>query len=167
MKKQVALKCEIEWNILSLSEWNDLFGTLPYSTLSQSYPYARAYCALHHLNARWGVIKIDGSVAGLVQVFEVSLLNKLFHSVMIDRGPLWCTGYDTPEVFEAFLKALRKIYPMRIGRKMRLIPEVPNDAQYIGILNKFYRQISPEGYQTVLIDLRKDLEELRAGFHSK
>ena len=48
-----------------------------------------------------------------------------------------------------------------------MIPEVPNDAQYIGILNKFYTQVSPDGYQTVLVDLKKSEEDLRAGLHSK
>ena len=165
--KASVMECRIEWNSLSLGAWNKLFYKLPYSTISQSYEYARAYCALNHLRARWGVILIDGEQAGLVQLFEVSILGKLLYTVIVDRGPLWFEGYNTIEVFSAFLQVFHKEFPKRIGRKVRFIPEVPKDDRYQALISEYYKNNLGAGYQTILLDISQGEEKIRENLQSK
>ena len=156
------MNCTIEWNVLSKQEWERRFTAVPRSTLLQSHPYAKAMCALNHQRVRWGLIKIDGQEAGLVQMLEAGALG--FHAWMIDRGPLWFEGYGKPAHLEAFITEINNQFPKRFGRKRRFIPEIKMNGDTVRILNaRGFRDQSRESYQTVWLDLRKDIETLRAG----
>ena len=71
-----AMKCEINWNSLGLEEWQKRFGTIAHSNILQSYPYAQACAKTYGQKAQWGLIKMGGKEAGLVQILEKSYNTK-------------------------------------------------------------------------------------------
>lgn len=153
------MKCEIEWNSLSLKQWEKRFKTVSRSNLLQSYEYGIATARLNHQKPRWGLIKIDGIEAGLVQILEAGLLGNLIHAVMIDRGPLWFDGFGTDAHFNAFCQRLSAEFPRRIGRKRRFIPEAKNSEDIQKILkNAQFQRKNPHNYETLCINLQ-DYEE--------
>lgn len=118
------INCEIKWNILPLGEWQKRFNQISQSNILQSYDYAIATCRLNKQSARWGLIKIDGQEAGLVQIIEARALFSLFHAVILDRGPLWFDGFGSAIHVSSFFTEIDKQFPKRWGRKRRIIPEL-------------------------------------------
>ena len=116
--------CEIQWNVLSLEEWEKRFNVIPRSNILQSYNYAKAAAATHRQKARWGLILIDGQEAGLVQLMEASVLWRLFHAVILDRGPLWFDGFGHAVHLKLFFDEFNRQFPLRFGRKRRILPEM-------------------------------------------
>lgn len=150
-------KCEIAWNVLSVSEWEERFKEIRRSNLLQSYEYALAMCPINQQSARWGLIRLNGQEAGLVQIMEVGLLNKLVHVVMLDRGPLWFDGYGTQDDIASFFTEYDRVFKPRIGRKRRIIPETAHD------ILPFKRKLAYPPYQTIWLDITHDENGLREG----
>ena len=120
---------------------------------------------MNRQKARWGLIEIEGSPVGLVQIFENGLCNNLFHAIILDRGPLWFEGCGSDAHFESFIKTFRQEFPKRWGRKIRFIPELANTRNIDPLLRSygFQRQGTP-AYQTIWLDLRPDMELIKKGF---
>ncbi len=148
-------ECAIEWNGLSLADWEARFSRVRRSNLLQSYSYAQAACAVNRQRARWGLIKIDGQEAGLLQLFEAGFLG--LHAVILDRGPLWLPGCGTPAHLAAFFAAFDREFPRRFGRRRRIIPETGT------VLIPYQAAPGVKPYQTIWVDLSQDEEQLRAG----
>lgn len=151
-------ECVIEWNVLSLPAWEARFKSVRRSNLLQSYPYAQAASARNRQRVRWGLIRIDGHEAGLVQIFEAGFMG--LHAVILDRGPLWFAGYGAPDHLSAFFAAFDKAFPRRFGRRRRIIPEV---AQEQALLVPYRQRAGVLPYQTIWLDLSQDEESLRQG----
>ncbi len=150
--------CRIEWNVLSLPDWETRFNSVRRSSLLQSYPYAQAASVMNRQRPRWGLIRIDGQEAGLVQIFEAGFMG--LHAVILDRGPLWFTGYGAPEHLVAFFAAFDSAFPRRFGRRRRIIPELMQD-QALCVPYQDVAGVKP--YQTIWLDLSQDETLLRDG----
>lgn len=163
------MKCEIQFNTLSLPEWEARFSKIKRSNLLQSYPYAQAACRVYKQTARWGLILIDGHDAGLIQILEAGFLWNFFHGVMIDRGPLWFDGFGGAAHLSCVLKELRRLFPRRFGRRVRFLPEIEDGSAAQGLMTQagWQRKEDEPGYQTLWLDLRPDLKTLRAGLDRK
>lgn len=148
--------CYISWKALSFTEWNERFSRVKRANLLQSYSYAHAMCKLNNQTARWGMIEIDGVEAGIVQILEAGLLKNAIHAIILDRGPLWFDGFGNENHIKSFFTTFNQQFPARFGRKRRIIPETDLDLTSLGLKK------SNKGYETLSIDLRKDLETLRA-----
>ena len=160
--------CAIEWNTLNLQEWEQHFSKISQSTLLQSYFYAQAACSVNYQRARWGLIKIDGMAAGLVQILEASVLGRLFHAVILDRGPLWFEGYGDDSHFEAFLETLNREFPARFGRRRRFIPEITDRPAVRALLERNgFKRRGAETYQTIWLGLTPNLETLHKNLKKK
>jgi len=153
--------CEIEWNTLSLAQWESRFAKIVRPNLLQSYEYGIAVARLNHQKPRWGLIKINAQDAGLVQIFETGLFGNLIHTVIIDRGPLWFNGFGTEDHFEAFCQALNTEFPPRFGRKRRFIPEIENSKNTQEILEnaQFVRKYE-HNYETLCINLTNSEQKI-------
>ena len=131
---------------------------------------AYAYAAAHTYGQRpvWAKIYIDDHVAGLVQIMEAKILWGALHAVTIDRGPLWFAGFGTDAHMAAFVKALNALYPKRLGRSRRIIPESPASPRLMNALQAAgFDSVGAEGYQTVWLDITGDEKTLRLGLHKK
>lgn len=148
--------CTIDWNTLSLPEWEQQFKKLDYSTLLQSYPYAQCMAAMDGQKPRWGVIKINKQEAGLVQILEAGLFFKAIHAVIMDRGPLWFKSYGSDEHQEAFFKEFNRQFPRRIGRKRRVIAEIDIELKTLGY------EKTAHSYETLWLDLQQSEDRLRS-----
>lgn len=154
--------CAIVWDKLSPQEWDSHFARVRRSTLLQSRAYGDAMAIVNHQRVRRGLITMAGKAAGLVQILEAGILGNAVHGVIIDRGPLWFEGFGSTADFAQFMERLRADFPKRIGRKVRIIPEVPDTAQSIEIMNRAgFERKTKTGYQTIWMDIRPDVEVLR------
>ncbi len=157
----MPMECDIEWNKLTLAEWDERFCKIARSNILQSYDYARAVCTVDRQKARWGLVRIDGVEAGLVQILEAGLLGNLVHAVILDRGPLWFDGFGRRAHIDAFFTAFDKEFPKRLGRKRRIIPETKDK------LGADYIWQEGSSYETIWIDLNDAADNLRANLDKK
>ncbi|MFA5593066.1 MAG: GNAT family N-acetyltransferase [Micavibrio sp.] len=156
------MECKVEWNGLSIDEWERRFAAIPFSNFLQSYGYARVYCPHARQKARWGLIRIDGREAGLVQIFEAGLLRNLIHAVMLDRGPLWFEGYGNAMHVKSFFAEWNRQFPPRMGRRRRILPDIEDGATLRKMLPQTgLIETGQAGYQTLWIDLTENIEVIR------
>ena len=158
------MDCNIIWNKLSFSEWENNYKQVTRPNLLQSYAYARTLHDTQGHTARQGVIHIDGRKAGILQITEISAFRSLLHAVIIDRGPLWFEGYGSPEHFKALVLALNKTFPRRLGRKRRFIPETYDRN---ALVNTGFKRQGQSAYQTIWLDLRRNEEQLLKDLNKK
>ncbi len=153
-------ECTIEWNSLDLPAWEARFSKIRRSTLLQSYAYARGICPVYHQHANWGLIRIGGAEAGLVQMLEAKLFGRALHAMAIDRGPLWFPGFGGIMHIRAFFDEIQRQFPGRFGRRRRIIPEIPKSPAAHGILQQAgFFHIGPD-YTTTWLDLTPPLDVL-------
>ncbi len=162
------MHCKIQWNILSLAEWNGHFDQIARSNVLQSYTYAQAQCKLKRQKARWGLITIDDKPAGLVQILEAGILKNLFHAVILDRGPLWFEGFGGVIHIKLFFEEFDRQFPNRFGRKRRIIPEIQASPTAEAVIKQIglerFEEQTP--YQTLWWGLMQSDEEAREGLRS-
>ena len=157
------MKCTINWNTYTRTEWNNLLKKCPHVTLLQSYSYAQAMREIYQQGVCHGLIQIDGVDAGVVQMQEVSLFGKMIHAISIDRGPLWFDGFGKFEHVEAFSDVLNEQYPHRFARKRRFIPEYVAKNSVKNIKN-WKKCKKTQDYQTIFIDISKNIDDIRKNF---
>ncbi|MBI4031689.1 MAG: GNAT family N-acetyltransferase [Proteobacteria bacterium] len=150
------MKCEIIWDKDAAEE---VFRLCPRSNLLQSSVYGDVFCALNGMRARRGVVTRGGRRAGCVQILESGALGNLLHAVILDRGPLWLPGFGSADDAAAFFSAFNEALPPRIGRRRRIIPEIPDgDPARNALLRSGLKRLGRPGYQTLWLDLRADID---------
>jgi len=161
-------QASIVWNRTSISEWRLLLARIPRSNIVQTWAYAKTVRDIRQQMTRFGVIEIDGEVRGLVQIQEVSLFG-LFHTVVLDRGPLWLTDPAPKSWMDAFLIAFEKNFPRSLFRVRRLMPELADSEEANRQLASagFRPRTVDDRYHSIWIDLRADVETLRARLKGK
>jgi hypothetical protein len=145
----------ITWNKLDLASWQNRFARLVRPSLLQSYDYARAQAMHTGQRPRWGQIFINGMEAGLVQAFEMRLMGGLFHFIACYQAPLWYPEFNNCENTQLFWQHFDAVYPKRLGRIRRFLPVCDSDV-------KAKIQTGTRPYQTYWIDLRPDMDHLKA-----
>lgn len=162
-------QCQIRWNTLPLNEWEARFHKIKKSNFLQSYTYARGASRFYRQKARWGLIMIDNKEAGLVQVMEAGLIFNLIHGVIIDRGPLWFDGFGGAFHIQAFIKALQKEFPKRVGRKYRILLEIEDSPSAKALIGQAGLEFLPQRdpYETYWLDLSPNVNEIRINLDGK
>ena len=147
-----------------VAKWKQCFASMRRSTLLQSPEYGLSLSVYQAQKKRLIFIEIDDRIAGIMQLMEVGLLKNLIHAVIVDRGPLWCDGYGDMVQQAEFWREFNRLYPRRLGRRRRIIPEMPHDRQNRDILREagLKRRETIPGYQTIWLDLSADLAVLRS-----
>lgn len=156
------MKITLDWNTQSIDAWEEKFSLITRSNILQSYTYARAATPLLQQKARWALIRLDDKEAGLVQIFEAGILWNIIHAVMVDRGPLWFDGFGTAVHVKLFFAEMNRLYPKRVGRRRRFLPETEDGLTAQKIIAQTGLVRMGKGYQTIWVDLCPTLEELRA-----
>lgn len=110
------------------------FECVPISNLLQDDLYGRAMARVQGLQPRWGAIRDGNDELGVVQVLERHALSGLLGAVVLDRGPLWLPGTDGAMQAGDFFRAFSRIWPRRIGRRRRIIAELPAGERSMALL---------------------------------
>jgi len=152
---------DISWNNLNKQSWDSKFQAVSRAPITQSHEYALAAAKIYGQRPRWGVISVDGTEAGLVQLMEAGILAGLIHAVIIDCGPLWFDGFGKVDHVHAFWREINRQFPARLGRKRRFIPAGGAREGLIGAGLK--PRENSQAYETIWLDLTKDIDDLRAG----
>ena len=159
----------IDWTSISVADWEDRLARVRRLPVLQALPYARAMRSAKQQGARFGVIRIAGAEAGLLQLQEVGLAGRAIHLLSLDRGPAWFDGFGSLDHWHGFLDALNAEFPRRLGRRRRILPELTDTPAARDRLTAagFLRQDGQPGYQTIWLDLDPTLDSLRAGLKQK
>ena len=156
----------IEWGKTSVAEWQRLLARVPRSNVIQTFAYAQAVRSAKQQMTRFGVIREKGAPVGLVQIQEVKLFG-VFHTVVLDRGPLWFAENVSPDYWEAFFKTFDREFPRRIGRWRRIMPELDETEENLKMLISSGLRVVRSGYRSIWLDLRDDTEQIRKRFKGK
>ncbi len=157
---------EFDWSPISPENWRALLVNAPRANLLQSWPYAVAARMHDQMMSRRAAILEAGAVVGVIQVQEVQL--GPVHVVKLHRGPLWLEGEPEMLRWRAFLPAFEHAFPKRIGRFRQFLPELPDSVETRAMLaDAGLRLKNPERYQTILLDLRPPLAEIRRRLRGK
>lgn len=157
------MRVEIHWDILRPNTIQNRQEKLEITNLLQSVPYVLTQAKLKSQIPRQGVVTRNGTEIGLVLAQEVSLFKGAIHAIILDRGPLWYVGENTPENAQSFFATLAEQYPRRFGRMRRIIPEIENSAQAQKMMTDLgYKPRAGQHYQTLILDLAQEEEALKA-----
>ncbi len=161
------MHCHIEWNTLSLEEWDNYYSRIRRAPLLQSYDYAMSTYVQKGLKPSWGLIYIDHEKAGIVQIAKTSLPFNLFEIVILDMGPLWFENNQLKEKSAAFFIAFDNLYPAKINRKRRIIPYLEDRTDYKNIPSSDNYKSRELSYETIWMNLEQDIETLRKNLKQK
>ncbi len=156
----------IDWDAASVAEWQRLLSRVPRSNVIQTFAYAKAVRSTKQQMTRFGVIKEEGEPVGLVQIQEVKLLG-MFHTVVLDRGPLWFADNVSSDYWEAFFKTFDREFPRRIGRWRRIMPELDETDDNMKLLISSGLRVVRQGYRSIWLDLRDEPHTIRKRFKGK
>jgi lipid II:glycine glycyltransferase (peptidoglycan interpeptide bridge formation enzyme) len=165
--------CKITWiNNRSHKAYTNIYSEycekVNFLNFLQSPLYATSQATLKNHSPRIGLIDINEQPAGLVQILEIGILRNAIHAVILDRGPVWFAGQNTPENFKAFMLEYKRHLPKRLGRKMRIIPEIEDSADIRAFMTQQgYKRQAANSYQTATLDLTQTEDTLRAGLKKK
>ncbi len=161
-------KYSIEWDNIPSKQWRSYLMQVTRLNLLQSEEYALAMAKMNKQRIKRGVIYCDGEKAGIVQILEVGIFKNAVHAVLLDRAPLWFDGFGRFRDFKGFLEIFSKQFPKRLGRKIRFIPEFEDSSRSVSAMKEYgYNSISTEGYQTIWLNLKPDIEILRKNLNKK
>ena len=119
---------------LDADDYRRRFARIRESNLLQDDLYGQTMARIQGLQARWGLIRDGGRELGVVQVLERHALSGLLGAVVLDRGPLWLPGIDGAAHAGEFFSAFSRIWPRRIGRRRRIVPELPAGDASLALL---------------------------------
>ncbi len=155
-----------DWSDKRIEEWDALMARVPQSNLLQSWPYAQMVRSELNMMPRFATIIENGKTSGFFQIQEVKLAG-LYHVVALDRGPLWLEGAGSPSQWQEFVDLFDRTYPRRLGRRRRLIPEWEKTPDHKQILTKHDWRPKAATYQSIWLDLRLDIKDIRSGLGQK
>lgn len=156
---------QIDWDSHDSESWRGFLMRVERSNLIQTWPYAQAVRHSAQRRTRFGLIHVAAAPVGFCQVQELRLPG--FHYVGLHRGPLWFDAQDTSQFVASFFNQFAALYPPRLGRFRRILPEITASTANHDMLTRSGFKHQGEGYQTLWLDLRVPLERLRAGLHQK
>lgn len=153
---------KVEWNSIAQNSW-ELFHKQYNGGLQQSWAYGQALTSMGVRVHRAALLDGDGQPLGLAQ-FMVRRFLGYVSLASCTRGPVWRDGV-TPAERAAGYRALRRGIPTRALRVTLFSPDQPIDEAVAQEVSGQWRVMT--GYSTVLLDLRRPLEDLRSDLDGK
>ncbi len=156
----------LQWNACDKATWRGYFEQMSWSSLEQSWAYGDAVAATSDAAVQRGcLVDADGHVEAIVQAAE-KRIGRLISFVRIVRGPLHLQGAEGSFSAPA-LGMIRAAFRRRQRRFLFWLPELPGGSTDNLLMRGAGTHRVVTGYSTVRLDLRRDLDEVRAGLHSK
>ena len=153
-----------QWTSQGAAAWERLLGRTTHANWMQSWSYAKAVQARDQKSTRIAIICKNKRELGVVAIQEIRL--GPIHFLEIQRGPLWFEPV-TWDLFLEFAQLLRQTFPRRFLRRLRWLPEWPDEAGKVQDLLHLGFQKRPQIYETVFLNLRQPLSDIRNQLHGK
>lgn len=160
------MDCTLDWT-LSTDEWDSYFAAAPRPSLLQSRHYGEAIAPIQGQKTRNGLVRLFDRPAALIQIQEASLLGRTIHALIMDRGPVWLDAMPSAENARQVFETLDRTFPARPLRRRRIIPEISHKQTEPVFSGLRFNQRSSEGYRTIWLDLRADIDRLRSRLRPK
>ena len=151
----------VEWDAISRNKW-ELFHKQYAGSLQQSWAYGQALQTLRVRILRAAVLE-GGQVVGIAQ-FMVRRLAGYLALASCTRGPVWQPELPASRRAEA-LRLLRKTLPLRPLRVPLFSPDAVASPAVDEETAGLWRVMT--GYSTVMLDLRRPIEQLRREMDGK
>lgn len=152
---------DVKWEHLSQAEWEEFHST-HYGSLQQAWLYGEALNALGVRVYRVMVWE-DGRLLAIAQFMSKRLLGYL-SVISCTRGPVWHPDVS-PMKRSAIYRRLRQGVKAPWLNVVLFSPDRSADLVEPAEVKGFSRVMT--GYATVLLDLKKGLPDLKAGFEGK
>lgn len=154
----------LNFSLRTVGEWRAFLKRTEKTPWTQTFQYAIAVAKVAKQSTHFVTIDRGTDVVGLVAIQESRL--GPFQSVVINRGPLWFKGEETSENVTAFVAALKKVYPKSLFRRFRWMPEWVGEETTV-VENEFGYKKTQQSFETLWLDLRLSLADLRKGLDRK
>lgn len=154
-----------DWN---REEWGSLVSAFPALSLYQTWDYAQRHSPGRHRTVLRAVLGENDELRALGQMRVKRLPLLKAGTAELEWGPLYRSLHD----LGLFLVELRKEVVERRGIELRVHPrstyQEEDDAELVRSIESagFARDEAERPYQTNVIDLSPDLEDLQRGLHS-
>jgi hypothetical protein len=157
---------EVTWDTCPAAEWDRHLATAGLSSLEQSWAYGEALAALEACRVRRALVSRAGTALAMVQAFDKRRFLPLA-AVRILRGPLWLEPELSPELRQGVLLLIKRQF--RLARRELLIwsPELVDGPGSLQLMRACGARQMVTGYSTVVLDLQRPEDDLRAGLHGK
>ncbi|MDI1270367.1 MAG: GNAT family N-acetyltransferase [Polaromonas sp.] len=154
------------WGDASPGQWSEWMVQSGRSSLLQSWAYGEAKLADSGWRVKRGVFYRGGEIIAFVQLLQKSVAGILRVS-RINRGPLFLKPPGLAEVTAVWteLASLGNVFR---GKVLAAAPELDLSGPHLDLMAGLgFRQFSPVAWESVWIDLRMELSELRKKLDGK
>lgn len=150
---------KLDWTHRSIVEWRQLLARAPRTNWLQTITLAKVL--KDHLNkyTRVAAITEEDQVVGIVSIQEVRI--GPVHLIEVFRGPIWLQENPPLHWLAEFAQELAKEYPRSILRRRRWLPEWGCSDEARAVLKQAGFRDKARQYETIYLDLSKELSELR------
>ncbi|MEP6147306.1 MAG: hypothetical protein ABJ201_07810, partial [Nisaea sp.] len=153
------------WDAVDQRRWDDLIGKADRSALEQSSAYGMAMSRASAYTPVTVVFMRGPERVALALILEWRFPGG-FRIAKLTRGPVFLTDVSGAER-AAIFRLIKQRYPIAKLNLFFMTPELSSGAASDALLRGIGMRPMVTGYSTVWLDLRPDLETLRAGLHMK
>lgn len=154
------------WDTVTSEQWHQWMAQVDRSNLLQSWAYGEAKSAQGGWRVKRGVFYRDNEPIAFVQVLQKGVPGLLTVS-RINRGPILLRPLQSQEQ-NAIWKELAPLGCLWRGRVLSVAPELTLTRSSLSLMgNMGFRQFSPRAYESVWVDLSRDLDTLRKQLDGK
>lgn len=155
----------VEWDRFKPREWEKLLEKADRVPLEQSWAYGEALAGSSPYGARHAVFYRGKKPIAVAQI-QYWPFPMGFQIAKAVRGPVFLGDVDVDQM-AAVLRLLRDEYPSSKLNFFTQMPELQDEEPAHAAAKKAGIKRVVTGYSTAWLDLRPDLEALRAGLHPK
>jgi hypothetical protein len=140
------------------------------ANIYQTWSYDEVRCGRKNISHM--LLKRNGNIVAAAQARVAKAPFITIGVAYVRWGPLWRRGDEEPdpEIFRLAVRALRNEYAFRRGLVLRLYPalfhETPSRFASILAEEGFSNLVKERAEKTIIIDMRRSLEDLRKGLRS-
>lgn len=153
------------WDAVDQRRWDELIAKADRSALEQSSAYGMAMSRASAYTPVTAVFMRGPERVALALILEWRFPGG-FRIAKLTRGPLFLTDVLETER-AAIFRLIKQRYPVAKLNLFFMTPELPAGAESDALLRGIGMRPMVTGYSTVWLDLRPELETLRAGLHMK
>ena len=161
----------VEVDRASTTEWTEVCLQFCDATINQTWAFGATLSGRNSMSHL--VLKRDNVVVAAAQVRIVTLPVLGGGIAYVSGGPMWRrrAARQRDEDLLQIVRALRQEYVVRRGLLLRVVPSlfVVNGEESIAVssfVNQGFKRC-PSSHQTLFLDLRRSLDDLRQGLHQK